>query len=76
MELVGHGIRVNSLTPTATDPDGVVERAARWGASRAAAIALKQAFEPFRKWRADAEAAEPAATMARRRFFSPRTMRR
>ena len=31
MELVGHGIRVNSLTPTATDPSESFERAARWG---------------------------------------------
>ncbi|MGE0830021.1 MAG: SDR family NAD(P)-dependent oxidoreductase [Hyphomonadaceae bacterium] len=31
MELVGHGIRVNSLTPTATDPTESFERAARWG---------------------------------------------
>jgi NAD(P)-dependent dehydrogenase (short-subunit alcohol dehydrogenase family) len=31
MELAGHGIRVNSLTPTATDPAESFERAARWG---------------------------------------------
>ena len=31
MELAAHGIRVNSLTPTATDPEESVERAARWG---------------------------------------------
>jgi NAD(P)-dependent dehydrogenase (short-subunit alcohol dehydrogenase family) len=31
MELTTHGIRVNSLTPTATDPTESVERAARWG---------------------------------------------
>src|SRR5690348_17906460 len=31
MELVGHGIRVNSLTPTATDPSEGLERAVRWG---------------------------------------------
>jgi NAD(P)-dependent dehydrogenase (short-subunit alcohol dehydrogenase family) len=31
MELVGHGIRVNSLTPTATDPSESFERAGRWG---------------------------------------------
>ena len=34
MELATHGIRVNSLTPTATDPSESVERAARWGARR------------------------------------------
>ena len=31
MELSQHGIRVNSLTPTATDPSEGRERAARWG---------------------------------------------
>ncbi|MBY8824325.1 SDR family NAD(P)-dependent oxidoreductase [Sphingomonas colocasiae] len=31
MELVRHGIRVVSLTPTATDPTEMFERARRWG---------------------------------------------
>jgi NAD(P)-dependent dehydrogenase (short-subunit alcohol dehydrogenase family) len=31
MELAEYGIRVNSLTPTATDPSEGQERAARWG---------------------------------------------
>ena len=31
MELATYGIRVNSLTPTATDPSEGVERAGRWG---------------------------------------------
>jgi NAD(P)-dependent dehydrogenase (short-subunit alcohol dehydrogenase family) len=31
MELAPHGIRVNSLTPTATDPAEAHERALRWG---------------------------------------------
>ncbi len=31
MELARHGIRVNSLTPTATDPAEGIDRAARWG---------------------------------------------
>lgn len=31
MEMAGHGIRVNSLTPTATDPMEGRERAAAWG---------------------------------------------
>ena len=31
MELAEHGIRVNSLTPTATDPAEGAERAERWG---------------------------------------------
>ncbi len=33
MELAEYGIRVNSLTPTATDPSEAMERAARWGRS-------------------------------------------
>jgi NAD(P)-dependent dehydrogenase (short-subunit alcohol dehydrogenase family) len=33
MELAEYGIRVNSLTPTATDPTEGMERAARWGTS-------------------------------------------
>lgn len=48
MELVAHGIRVNSLTPTATDPSESIERAARWGRKVPNADRLKQAFEPFR----------------------------
>jgi len=48
MELVAHGIRVNSLTPTATDPSESLERAARWGRKVRNADQLKQAFEPFR----------------------------
>jgi NAD(P)-dependent dehydrogenase (short-subunit alcohol dehydrogenase family) len=35
MDLVGHRIRVNSLTPTATDPTEGAERAAAWGRPRA-----------------------------------------
>lgn len=34
MELAPHGIRVNSLTPTATDPHESVDRAERWGRPR------------------------------------------
>jgi NAD(P)-dependent dehydrogenase (short-subunit alcohol dehydrogenase family) len=51
MELIGHGIRVNSLTPTATDPAESLERAARWGrkvATSEQSARLKQAFDPFR----------------------------
>jgi NAD(P)-dependent dehydrogenase (short-subunit alcohol dehydrogenase family) len=48
MELAAHGIRVNSLTPTATDPSESLERAARWGRKVPNADKLKQAFEPFR----------------------------
>jgi NAD(P)-dependent dehydrogenase (short-subunit alcohol dehydrogenase family) len=48
MDLVAHGIRVNSLTPTATDPAESLERAARWGRVVRNADQLKQAFTPFR----------------------------
>ena len=48
MELVAHGIRVNSLTPTATDPAESLERGTRWGRKVPDATRLKQAFEPFR----------------------------
>ena len=34
MELAPHGIRVNSLTPTATDPRESLDRAERWGRKR------------------------------------------
>ncbi len=49
MELVGHGIRVNSLTPTATDPSEGIDRAIRWGRPVPQAERIKQMFEPFRK---------------------------
>ena len=47
MELVGHGIRVNSLTPTATDLSESVERAARWGRPVAAATPSHERMRPF-----------------------------
>jgi NAD(P)-dependent dehydrogenase (short-subunit alcohol dehydrogenase family) len=49
MELVPYGIRVNSLTPTATDPSEGLERSTRWGRTLAFADRIKQGFEPFRK---------------------------
>lgn len=49
MELVAHGIRVNSLTPTATDPSEGIGRALRWGRTVPHADRIKQGFEPFRK---------------------------
>ncbi len=48
MELVGHDIRVNSLTPTATDPAEMFERAARWGRQTRPSAGLTAAMEPFR----------------------------
>ncbi len=49
MELVGHGIRVNSITPTATDPSESFERSVRWGRAVRNPEPIKQAFEGFRK---------------------------
>jgi NAD(P)-dependent dehydrogenase (short-subunit alcohol dehydrogenase family) len=49
MELVGHDIRVNSLTPTATDPAESFERAARWGREPRAPAGLAALMEPFRR---------------------------
>jgi len=52
MELVRHGIRVNSLTPTATDPSESIECAARWGRKAPdpeQLRRLKHAFKPFRE---------------------------
>ncbi len=50
MELVGHGIRVNSLTPTATDPAESDVRAARWGRTVSAPHPARDAaFESFRR---------------------------
>ncbi len=48
MELVDYGIRVNSLTPTATDPRESLERGERWGRG-AGDQQIVQMFEPFRK---------------------------
>ena len=47
MELAAHGIRVNSLTPTATDPSEASDRARRWG--REGSSNLAGAFEAFRR---------------------------
>ena len=49
MELVGYNIRVNSLTPTATDPAESFERASRWGREARAPAALTALMEPFRR---------------------------
>ena len=49
MELVGHNIRVNSLTPTATDPAESFERAARWGREARSSAAITALMEPFRR---------------------------
>jgi NAD(P)-dependent dehydrogenase (short-subunit alcohol dehydrogenase family) len=49
MELVGHGIRVNSLTPTATDPAESFERATRWGRTVKRPESLDRLMKPFRE---------------------------
>src|SRR5271156_5628680 len=48
MELVSHGIRVNSLTPTATDLTESIERGKRWGRKAPDAARLREIMEPFR----------------------------
>ena len=48
MELAEYGIRVNSLTPTATDPTEGMERAERWGRPPGNPE-LPRVFEPFRR---------------------------
>jgi NAD(P)-dependent dehydrogenase (short-subunit alcohol dehydrogenase family) len=48
MELVGHGIRVNSLTPTATDPSESFDRAERWGRAVIRPAGLSDRMAAFR----------------------------
>ena len=48
MELAAHQIRVNSLTPTATDPSESFERAARWGREPRSPDRPLAAMEPYR----------------------------
>jgi NAD(P)-dependent dehydrogenase (short-subunit alcohol dehydrogenase family) len=48
MELVRHGIRVNSLTPTATDPSESFDRAERWGRAVTRPEGLADRMKAFR----------------------------
>ena len=48
MELVEHGIRVNSLTPTATDPTESFARAERWGRPASPPVQFVAAFAAYR----------------------------
>ena len=48
MELADKGIRVNSLTPTATDPSESFERAVRWGRPAVDGSAILGIMESFR----------------------------
>jgi NAD(P)-dependent dehydrogenase (short-subunit alcohol dehydrogenase family) len=49
MELASHGIRVNSLTPTATDPSESNTRAVRWGRAATDMADRLAVFDLFRK---------------------------
>jgi NAD(P)-dependent dehydrogenase (short-subunit alcohol dehydrogenase family) len=49
MELIPHAIRVNSLTPTATDPSEQFERATRWGRTAAPPPGLEQIMSRYRR---------------------------
>ncbi len=49
MELAAHRIRVVSLTPTATDPDEMFERARRWGLKAEPPANLEELKAPFLK---------------------------
>ncbi len=75
MELVGHGIRVNSLTPTATDPSQSFERAARWGRTVKKPESIDRVMKPFRDGIPMQKLPLPA-TMRRPRCSWPATTRR
>ena len=47
MELARYGIRVNSLTPTATDPREQIGRAARWGRTMSLPDNISAIMKPF-----------------------------
>jgi NAD(P)-dependent dehydrogenase (short-subunit alcohol dehydrogenase family) len=49
MELAAHQIRVNSLTPTATDPSESFERAGRWGREAGSPARSMAVMETYRK---------------------------
>ena len=49
MELFGHGIRVKSLTPTATDRSESFDRAERWGRNITRPANLASRMEAFRQ---------------------------
>jgi NAD(P)-dependent dehydrogenase (short-subunit alcohol dehydrogenase family) len=49
MELVGYGVRVNSLTPTATDASESFARAKRWGRNVPNDMPVSPAFENYKR---------------------------
>jgi NAD(P)-dependent dehydrogenase (short-subunit alcohol dehydrogenase family) len=69
-DLARHGIRVNSLTPTATDQEEGIERAVAWGGRARSAVAARS----IRADGAGGPAAEPAPRRAPR-CSSSRTTR-
>jgi NAD(P)-dependent dehydrogenase (short-subunit alcohol dehydrogenase family) len=75
MELVRHQIRVNSLTPTATDPSEGFERALRWGRAVRNADRIKQAFEAFAGARRCRSCQARGITAVRRCFWPLTTPR-
>ena len=48
MEFAGHGIRVNSLTPTATEVDELADRSMRWGIEAKLPDYVENLMQPFR----------------------------
>ncbi len=75
MELVAHGIRVNSLTPTATDPIGVDRARRAMGASGTQRRATEAGIRAVSQRRADAEAAESERLRTGRGIFGIRRCR-
>lgn len=49
MELIAKGIRVNSLTPTATDPSESFDRSRRWGRDPGEITSVLKVFDVFRR---------------------------
>ncbi len=70
MELAPHGIRVNSLSPTGTDPAEGVERAAAWGWCGSPARAVRRTPTPLPATRVSRSENAPArVTTPGERFF-------
>ena len=65
MDLARHGIRVNSLTPTATDTEEAADRAVAWGRPRPERARPRSRLPEDGP---DGEAAEPAPLRPRRRL--------
>ena len=72
MDLARHGIRVNSLTPTATDVEEGLERAVEWGRPRAERRGGCSTSRRWCRW----ASCRARATTPGRRCSSPPTTRR